>query len=145
MDDSKRLILLVEDDEDDVILLQRALADVHVTNPTHVVADGEEAIRYLSGEGPFANRDKFPLPALVLLDLKLPRRPGVEVLRWIKRRKTNVIPVIVFTSSSNVGDVKAAYEAGAASYVVKPLNVDGRRKFANLLKEYWLGLNQTAL
>jgi DNA-binding response OmpR family regulator len=98
-------------------------------------------MQYVSGQGKFADRKKFPAPALILLDLKLPDKSGLELLLWMRRLKIRFIPVIVFTSSSNIIDIKAAYDAGAASYVVKPLTSAERRQFASLVRDYWLGYN----
>ncbi len=130
MDNSARVILLVEDGEDDVFLLRHSFAEAKIANPVRVAKDCAEAMRYLAGEGEFADRNKNPLPVLVLLDLKLPDQSGLELLQWARRANIRSMPVIVFTSSSNINDVKAAYEAGAASYVVKPLTIDERQRFA---------------
>ncbi|HEY3864424.1 MAG TPA: response regulator [Verrucomicrobiae bacterium] len=138
---SDGLILVVEDNEDDVFFLKMAFEDAHIVNPVHVVSDGEAAIRYLAGEGEFGDRKKYPLPALMLLDLKLPRCPGLDLLRWVQERKVLGFPAIVFTSSSYAADIKAAYAAGVASFVVKPLTVEERRHFAGLIRDYWLGCN----
>lgn len=133
---------MVEDDKDDVFFFKRAMQQAGMKNPVHAASDGEQAILYLAGEEQFADRERYPLPVLILLDLKLPRKPGLEVLQWIRERKTILVPVIVFTSSSDERDIKAAYEGGAASYVVKPLGSEERRKFLRLLKDYWFGYNE---
>lgn len=141
MDNSARVILLVEDGEDDIFFLKHSFAEAEIANPIRVAKDCAEAIRYLGGEGEFANRSNHPLPVLVLLDLKLPDRSGLELLQWVRKTNIRSMPVIVFTASSNINDVKAAYEAGAASYVVKPLTIEERRRFATLVKDYWIGYN----
>ncbi|HEY3853740.1 MAG TPA: response regulator [Verrucomicrobiae bacterium] len=141
MDNSARVVLLVEDGEDDVFLLKHSFKEAKIANPVRVAKDCAEAMRYLGGEGEFADRSKHPLPVLVLLDLKLPDRSGLELLQWVRRVNIKSVPIIVFTSSSNINDVKAAYEAGAASYVVKPLTVEERQRFATLVKDYWIGYN----
>ncbi len=141
MDNSARVILLVEDGEDDVFLLKHSFTEAKIANPVRVAKDCTEAILYLGGEGEFSDRTQHPLPVLILLDLKLPDRSGLDLLQWIQRLKIRSVPVIVFTSSSNINDVKAAYEAGAASYVVKPLTIEERRRFATLVKDYWIGYN----
>ena len=109
---SARVVLVVEDQDDDVFFLKLAFEDAKISNPIEVAADCSEAMQYLSGQGKFADRKRFPLPALILLDLKLPDDNGLELLRWMQRLKTRSIPVIVFTSSSNIADVKAAYGSG---------------------------------
>ncbi|HEY2849732.1 MAG TPA: response regulator, partial [Gemmatimonadaceae bacterium] len=95
-------ILLVEDDENDVMLLQRAFRRAAIVNPLQVVRHGDDAVAYLEGTGEFADRRLHPLPVLMLLDLKLPRRTGLEVLQWVKERSgVKKIPIIVLTSSKN--------------------------------------------
>src|SRR5881275_3003138 len=94
------VILLAEDREDDISLIRKAFAKAYIQNPLHVVRDGEEAIAYLQGEGRYANRDEFPLPALMLLDLKMPKRNGFEVLKWIRQQPgLRTLRVIVLTNS----------------------------------------------
>lgn len=103
-------ILQVEDEANEVFLLQRAFLQAGIANPVQVATDGEMAIEYLSGLGAFADRKKYPLPGLVLLDLKLPRRSGREVLQWIRSQPgLKKIIVIVFTFARYVGDVSLAY------------------------------------
>src|SRR5207237_4295601 len=118
-----KVILHVEDDENDVLLFEHALNKAGVDNPVHIASNGREAIDYLKGEGKFANRDEFPLPHLVLLDLKLPLVPGLEVLRWIREQAKLPTPVIVLTSSENEADIEAAYRLSANAYIVKPNEV----------------------
>src|SRR5579859_5380080 len=124
-------ILLVEDDQNDVFFLQYAFEAAGVDNPIQVVADGQEAINYLSGAGHFADRQRFPLPCLMLLDLKLPVKMGTDVLRWIRKQPlvSNLL-VVVLTSSSDSSDVDSAYEHGAQSYLVKPLSLEKRLELA---------------
>src|SRR6266480_1683529 len=114
-------ILLVEDSEDDVIIIRRAFEQGAIPNPLAVVRDGEEAVAYLSGEGKYDNRKSYPLPVLVLLDLRLPRMDGFEVLRWIRQQPHfSRVPVVVITVSSAVKDLSLAYQCGANSFMVKP-------------------------
>ena len=116
------VILVVEDREDDILLIRRAFDRASVTNPIQVVRDGEEAIAYLIGEGQYANRDEYPLPVLVLLDLKLPRKDGFEVLSWIRSQPgIRSLPVVVLTSSNQIRDVNRAYQLGANSFFVKEI------------------------
>jgi CheY-like chemotaxis protein len=136
-------ILLVEDDENDVMLLQRAFRRAAIINPLQVVRHGDDAVAYLEGSGEFADRDAHPLPVLMLLDLKLPRRTGLEVLQWVKERAgVKKIPIIVLTSSKNDEDVNRAYELGANSYVVKPVSFETLLELVKSLELYWLVLNE---
>ncbi len=136
-------ILLVEDDENDVMLLQRAFRRAAIVNPLQVVRHGDDAVAYLEGTGEFADRALHPLPVLMLLDLKLPRRTGLEVLRWVKERAgLKRIPIVVLTSSKNDDDVNRAYELGANSYVVKPVSFETLLELVKSLELYWLVLNE---
>jgi CheY-like chemotaxis protein len=136
-----KIILIVEDEADDLFFIKTAFAEAGITNPIHEAQDCQAAIDYLTGSGKFADREQYPMPALIFLDLRLPDKSGLEVLRKIRDTKLRTFSVVVFTSSSHVEDVKAAYEAGASSYVVKPLSAADRKHFAMLVKEYWLGFN----
>ena len=135
-------ILLVEDERNDVFFLEYAFATAGIVNPLQVVEDGEEAIEYLAGAGKYGNRDKYPLPCLVLLDLKLPRRSGLDVLRWIQEHPSlQSLIVLVLSSSREATDVDQAYQLGARSYLVKPLSLGERLELARSIKHYWLKLN----
>ncbi len=115
-------ILVVEDNEDDVFLMRRALTAASVGNPIFVVDTGAKAVDYLSGVAPFIDRQKYPLPAIVFLDLKLPLISGHEVLVWIRaQRHLEGLVVVVLTSSNEASDVRRCYSLGANSYLVKPL------------------------
>jgi CheY-like chemotaxis protein len=124
-----RTILLVEDDSNDTLLLQRAFRRAGITLTLQTVSDGDQAVAYLHGDEKFADRTAYPLPSLILLDLKLPRRSGLEVLQWLRQEATEeikAIPVIVLTSSRLSEDVDQAYSLGANSYMAKPSgNYDG--------------------
>jgi CheY-like chemotaxis protein len=136
-------ILLVEDDPDDALLAERAFRRTNVANPLRVVADGDEAVAYLAGEGRFADREANPLPVLVLLDLKLPRRSGFEVLEWLRAEPgLERLPVVVLTSSRETTDIDRAYELGANSYVVKPVDFASLMEIAHVLHIYWLIVNE---
>jgi DNA-binding response OmpR family regulator len=136
-------ILQVEDEANEVFLLQRAFAQAGIANPVQVASDGQMAIDYLSGSGRFADRVRFPMPGLMLLDLKLPRRSGREVLEWIRFQPgLNKLVVIVFTSAQYVGDVSLAYELGAKSFIIKPTDFSQYLDIARLLKGWWLQRNQ---
>jgi CheY-like chemotaxis protein len=140
---TNKAILLVEDNEDDAFLMQRALKAAGIANPLFIVEDGQQAIDYLSGTGAFAERSKHPLPAIVLLDLKLPMKGGLEVLEWIRKQPEleNVV-VVVLTSSSEPSDLKRAYHLGANSYVTKPPTSGQLTDLAKAFKWYWLEFNR---
>ena len=137
------VILIAEDREDDILLISRALERAHVFNPIQIVRHGEEAIAYLSGEGKFANRDEFPLPSLMLLDLKMPRTDGFEVLSWIRQQPSlKALRVIVLTSSADMHDVNRAYQLGANSFLVKPMDFEDFIGIGKFLNDYWLRTDQ---
>src|SRR5436190_8325383 len=136
------LILLVEDRGDDILLIQRAFQRAGVTNPILAVRDGEEAIAYLSGAGPYSNRAEYPLPWLTLLDLKMPRVDGFDVLRWIRSQpELRRLIVVVLTSSEEMRDVNRAYELGANSFMVKPMDFENAVQLSSLIQKYWLSRN----
>ena len=140
---TNRAILLVEDNEDDVFLMKRALHGARVMNALYVVDDGQEAVDYLVGSGKFADRNSYPLPAVVFLDLKLPYLSGHDVLAWIRRRKEfESLVIIVLTSSNEASDLSRCYALGANSYLVKPPTPDQLEDLARAFKWYWLEYNQ---
>lgn len=133
------LILLVEDDANDALLLKRAFAKARVGNSLVHLEDGEAAVAYLDGSGVYADRERYPLPGLVLLDLKLPRRSGLEVLGWMQAQTgLNRMPVVVLTSSQQSTDINRAYDLGANSYLVKPVGFDTLLEMVHALNLYWL-------
>ncbi len=135
-------LLLVEDSEDDVLFMKRAFKTAGVTQLLQIASDGQVAIDYLSGKGAYADRQAYPLPVLILLDLKLPVRDGHEVLAWIReKKKFKKLPVIVLTTSNEQVDVEKAYDLGANSYLVKPSGPAELLTMVKALKEYWLGMN----
>ncbi|HXE42459.1 MAG TPA: response regulator [Candidatus Baltobacteraceae bacterium] len=132
-------ILLVEDEDSDVEIFMMAAKEVRFSNPIQVVKDGQQAMDYFSGIGKYSNRERFPLPALVLLDLKLPYRMGMVVLHWLRTQpKFKSTIVIVFTSSESKSDISKAYEEGANAYLVKPPTLDGLGYLIRNLKNFWL-------
>ncbi len=143
MPDGRPVILLVEDNPDDVELTRRALDSSNVANELVVARDGVEALEYLFAEGEYAGRDAADLPEVVLLDLKLPRIDGLEVLRRIRAdERTRVLPVVVLTSSNQERDIVDSYELGANSYVRKPVEFERFVEAAKTLGLYWLVLNE---
>ena len=144
MSGADNAVLLVEDDVNDVLLIQRAFRRATLNTPLHVVSDGEEAVRYLEGQGQYADRQRYPLPTVTLLDLKLPRLSGLEVLQWLREQPgLKRLPVVVLTSSREVSDVQRAYDLGANSYLVKPVTPDGLLEMVKTLDLYWLSLNES--
>ena len=134
----KKVLLVAEDDENDALLLERALrradSDFHLVR----VADGEELVSYLQGDRPFHDRAVHPEPDLVLLDLKMPRMDGFDVLRWRRERENGcLLPVIVFSSSTLERDVRLAYALGANSYVVKPMRSEALDGMVQALLGWW--------
>ena len=135
-------ILLVEDNHMDVELTLDAFREARLRNTIHVASDGEEALNYVFGRGAYADRDKYPMPGLILLDLKMPRVDGFEVLRQVKSTPIiKRIPVIVLTSSKEEGDRALSYDIGANSYLVKPVSFDGFIHVVQQIEGYWLSLN----
>jgi len=138
------LILLVEDRDDDVSIILKGFEAAKINNPVTVVRDGEEAIQYLDHKGMFTDRDKYPLPHLILLDLKMPRVDGFDVLRWVRSQQhLSGIIIVVLTSSNQIRDVNQAYQLGANSFLVKPDDFQNVTSMATLLKDYWLYGNRT--
>ncbi|ARV62461.1 two-component system response regulator [Nostocales cyanobacterium HT-58-2] len=137
-------ILLVEDDPNDILLLQRAFRKAALTNAAlQVVTDGDTAVAYLNGEGEYSDRDHYPLPAVVLLDLKLPCRSGHEILAWLRQQpELKRLPVVVLTSSKQSSDINQAYELGANSYLVKPMGLSALVQVVETLNLYWILLNE---
>jgi CheY-like chemotaxis protein len=137
-------VLMAEDDDNDVFFVERAFKQAQVVNPLHRVKDGEEALAYLKGEGRFSSRDEFPLPHLMLLDLKMPRKNGFEVIQWVRQQPgLRRMPLVVLTSSKEDPDINRAYELGANTYLVKPVKFDGLVDMMKTLNLYWLIMAET--
>jgi len=140
---NRRDILLVEDNPDDVELTLRAMRKFNIVNDITVVRDGVEALDYLFCTGPYAGRDQSLMPAIILLDLKLPRIDGLEVLRCIRAdSRTKLIPVAILTSSKEESDISNGYQLGANSYVRKPVDFSQFAEAVRNLGLYWLMLNE---
>jgi CheY-like chemotaxis protein len=138
-------VLLVEDEENDVFFMRMAFERAGVKNPLVVASDGREAISYLNGDGKFGDRHQHPIPCLVLLDLRLPQVPGLEVLRWIRQQPSlNHLPVIVCSSSGQDSDVKTSHRLGASAYIIKPSRPAELLEVVRRIKQYWLDRNGPA-
>ena len=138
------VILLAEDSEDHVFIFRRAVRQAGLATPLHVVSDGEEAIKYMEGAGKYRNRSEYPLPDLLLLDLKMPRKNGFEVLKWIRAQPSlATLRVVVLTTSDRIQDVNEAYRLGANSFLVKPLEFAEFQNMLIALHQYWMALSKT--
>jgi CheY-like chemotaxis protein len=136
-------LLLVEDDPNDIFFMRSAVRTAGLTEQFHVAEDGQLALDYLAGAGIYGDRERFPLPDLILLDLKLPCVMGMDVLRWIRgQRALDLVIVIMLTSSRLECDIRGAYRAGANSYLVKPNRPQELLHLVGLIAQYWLKLNQ---
>ena len=134
-----RAILIVEDSPDDLLLIRRAFDRGQIANPVHVVSDGEQAISYLAGENAYADRARFPLPALVLLDLRLPRKSGFEVLKWVRgHAELSRLPVVVLSTSHAENEIGRAYDLGANSYLVKPVSTEALMRLVQAMDFGWM-------
>jgi CheY-like chemotaxis protein len=132
-------VLLVEDDLNDIFLVKRAFKMADIFNPLQVVTDGQEAISYLSGDGKYADREAHPVPSLIVMDIKMPRKTGFEVLEWVKggERPLRRIPIVIVSSSDNPSDINRAYELGANAYMVKPMNFRAVEHLFESITHYW--------
>ena len=143
--DELSTVLLVEDDPDDAELIAHAFRKAGIGNPMIVVDDGEKAMDYFHGRSAYADRRRFPIPSLILLDLKLPRRSGFEIREAVRANEpTRRIPVVVLTSSNQEHDIRRAYDAGANSYLVKPIGRDALLTMVRSIDAFWIKLNQSA-
>ena len=144
MSEPSKVILLVEDNPDDAMLTLRAFKRSHVMNPITVARDGIEALDFLFARGAYAERAADPLPALVILDLKLPKLDGLGVLKSIREDdRTRLLPVVILTSSKQEQDLISGYSLGANSYVRKPVDFTEFLDAVKVLGIYWLMMNQT--
>ena len=141
---TSKFILVVEDNPDDEELTVRALTSANVGNSVVVARDGAEALDFLFGTGAYADRDTSLLPAVVLLDLKLPKLDGIDVLERIRKdERTSLLPVVILTSSKEQEDVLSSYRLGTNSYVRKPVNFKEFSEAVRQLGLYWFLLNET--
>jgi CheY-like chemotaxis protein len=139
----EKIILLVEDNPDDVTLTERALKKSHILNKLIVAKDGAEALDYIFGTGNYSGRDTGIMPEVILLDLKIPKIDGLEVLKRIRSdKRTNILPVVILTSSKEENDLITGYTLGANSYIRKPVNFNQFVEAIRQLGLYWLVLNE---
>jgi CheY-like chemotaxis protein len=136
--DKQNLVLVAEDNPDDAILLRRALQKAGIDARVKIVSDGEEMLLYLQAKGAYADRANNPLPNLIILDLKMPRRSGLEVLAWIAQHpELIVVPTIVLSASNLDNDVRSAYNLGANTYFVKPTTFEELVDTMRMVESYW--------
>jgi len=131
----------VEDDPNDVFFLQHAMKKAGVANPIQVAIDGQQAIDYLKGAGKFADRELFPLPCLVLLDLKLPHVMGLEVLKWIRSQPLEHLVVIILSASGEAVDIATAYRLGVNAFLTKPSEASELESLVIAIRDFWLMRN----
>lgn len=135
-------VLVAEDNSNDVFLLKHALKKAELTNPVRFVADGEEVMAYLQGDGRYEDRVQNPFPAILLMDIKMPRLDGLETLALIRNDpRFQRLVVIMLTSSNREQDVNRAFDLGANSYLVKPARIEAMLGILEQIRGYWLGLN----
>jgi CheY-like chemotaxis protein len=140
----KAVVLVAEDEEDYVLLLRRAFSEAKISNPLFVVSTGSEMMMYLKGDGKYSNRIEYPLPDLLLLDLKLPGFNGLEILGWLRSHPgLSALRVIVLTSSEQMKDINDAYRLGANSFLVKPYDFTDLVSLAQVLQKFWLQMAKT--
>lgn len=139
MDYQPFTVLLVEDDLNDIFLVKRAFKMAQIQNPLQIVTDGQEAITYLKGEGPYADRQAHPLPKLIVMDIRMPRKTGFEVIEWVRGAAGPLrrIPIVVVSSSDNPSDINHAYEVGANAYMVKPVDFRAVERLFQSITQYW--------
>jgi len=136
------VLLLAEDLEDDVFLFERALQRRKISCVVRVASNGKQALEYLSGKGEFADRNAFPLPSLVVMDIKMPEMDGLEALKLIRQdAKLSRMPVVIFTSSKREEDVEVAYRLGANAYVVKPSDSEQLGETLEVMTKFWFAIN----
>lgn len=138
----RRTILLVDDSENDLLFMRRAFKKAESSIPLQEVCNGEEAIAYLKGEGPYNDRNKFPLPKVVLLDLNMPKKDGFDVLTWVRAQPVlKRLAIIILSASTRAADVDRAFDLGATSFLVKPGNLETLAAMVRCL-DGWIKINE---
>jgi CheY-like chemotaxis protein len=132
-------ILLVEDNRDDVFFVQRAFYTAQIKHPLFTVEDGEQAMEYLSGTGRYTDRTVYPMPRLILADLKMPRVNGFDLVAWIRKAPhCRFIPIVILSSSALPGDVNRAYIVGANAYMIKPADATSLQRLFQTIADFWV-------
>lgn len=145
MTDSTDVLLLVEDSEAEIHFFKEALRKTSIPLPLVVVSNGIDAVSYIEGSGRYSDRSRYPKPGLVLLDLKLPQKYGLEILEWLRRRpKADQVPVMVLTSSNQPEDIRKAYDLGAKAYLVKPIGMKMLLDLVQSIASYWQEPDESA-
>jgi CheY-like chemotaxis protein len=143
---NRKVILVADDSPWDIYLLQRAFSKINCLGRVEVARDGQEAMDYFNGEGEFADRLRFKRPCLVLLDLKMPRLDGFQVLEFVRSRSDyKCMPIVVLTSSDEPSDMQRAYDLGANSYVCKPSDPERLDIFVDVVTKFWTDFNRMPL
>lgn len=136
--DRNLTILVAEDNEDYAVILQTAMKSIGWTNPIRIVPDGKEVIKYLSGDGKYSDRETWPFPSVMFVDIKMPLADGFDVLRWVRSHPDcSVLPTMMLSSSDDERDVRLAYELGANGYFVKPAEVVDLKAMLKSAYEFW--------
>ena len=136
--ENEELVLIAEDNPDEATLIRRAIGKAGIKAPIRILTDGEQLLLYLEGRGAYADREANPRPTLIILDLKMPRKSGFEVLEWLQaHREYSVVPTVVMSSSNMDKDVQKAYQLGANTYFIKPTTFDELVGTMKSLSEYW--------
>jgi CheY-like chemotaxis protein len=136
--DRNLTILIAEDDENYALIVQRAVRDNGWTNPVRIVANGEEVISYLQGSGKYGDREAYPYPSVMFIDIKMPKATGFDVLRWVRKHpECSVLPTMIISTSDDPKDIKLAYELGANAYFVKPGSFADLKEMLKSAYEFW--------
>jgi CheY-like chemotaxis protein len=132
-------ILIVEDNRDDVFFVQRAFHTAQIKHPLFSVEDGQQAIEYLSGKGRYADRIVYPMPRLILCDLKMPKVSGFELVEWTRKdKRCKLVPIIILSSSALAADVNRAYQLGANAYMIKPADAQSLQQLFRTIANFWV-------